>query len=172
LQVIALLNAIVMAEIVRYRRPPRKTIAALLLFLTIGIVGNGYLVAWDRAPQIEAWKGALQHPLALSDSGAEKVGQWLAAHRLPTLIDLHSGYQVVAARGDALDLITLYGDRYKLLIQHNIPEVGQIALPDPDSHAGRIDELSKHFPELYDLGMPGYQLAYDADGWRIYRKTK
>jgi len=172
LQVIALLNAILMAEIVRYRRPPGKTITALLLFLIIGIIGNGYLVARDRAQQIEAWSGALQHSQDLRDSGAEKVGKWLAAHRLPTLIDLHSGYKVVAARGDALDLITPYSDGYRLLIQSALPKVAQIALPDPDSHAGRIDELSRHFPELYDFGMLGYHLAYDADGWRVYRKTK
>jgi hypothetical protein len=172
LQVIALISAILMAEIVRYRRPPGRTIAALLLFLIIGLIGNGYLVAWSRAPQIEAWRGALQHPQDLRDSGAEKLGQWLAAHRLPTLIDLQSGYKVVAARGDALDLITPYSDRYKLLIQRVLPEVGQIALPDPDSHAGRIDELNRYFPELYDFGIPGYHLVYDADGWRVYRKTK
>jgi hypothetical protein len=86
------------------------------------------------------------------------------------LIDLHSGYKVVAARGDAIDLITPYSDRYKLLTQGVLPEVGQIALPDPDSYAGRIDELNRRFPELYDFGMPGYHLAYDADGWRVYRK--
>jgi hypothetical protein len=171
LQVIALLNAIVMSEIVRYRRPPGKTIAALVLFLIMGVIGSGYLVARDTAPQIEAWRGALQHPQELRDSGAEKLGQWLAAHRLTTLIDLHSGYKVVAARGDALDLITPYSDGYKLLIQGALPEVGQIALPDPDSYAGRIDELNRFFPELYDFGMPGYHLAYDADGWRVYRKT-
>ncbi len=170
LQVIVLLNAVVMAEIVRYRRPPGKTISALVLFLIMGVVGNGYLVARDTAPQIEAWRGALQHPQELRDGGAEKLGQWLAAHRLTTVIDLHSGYKVVAARGDALDLITPYSDRYKLLLQGVLPEVGQIALPDPDSYVGRIDELNKLFPELYDFGMPGYHLAYDADGWRVYRK--
>jgi hypothetical protein len=170
LQVIALLNAIVMAEIVRYRRPPGKTIAALVLFLTMGIIGSGYLVARDTAPQIEAWRGALQHPQELRDSREQKLGQWLAAHRLTTLIDLHSGYKVVAARGDALDLITPYSDRYKLLIQGAMPEIGQVALPDPDSYAGRMDELNRLFPGFYDFGMPGYHLAYDAGGWRVYRK--
>jgi hypothetical protein len=160
-----------MAEIARYSKPHGRTIAALVLFLGMGIIGSGYLVAQDTAPQTEAWRDALQHPLESRDGEAEKLGQWLAAHRLTTLIDLRSGYKVVAARGDAFDLITPYSDRYKLLIQGALPEVGQIAVPDPDSEAGRIDGLNRLFPELYDFGMPGYQLAYDAGGWRVYRKT-
>ncbi len=170
LQVLALLSAIVMAEIVRYRRRPGETIAALLLFLVIGMIGNGYLVARDRAPQIEAWRGALQHPQERHDNSTKKLGQWLDEHRLTTLIDLHSGYKVVAARGDTLGLINPYSDRYKLLVHGALSEVDQIVLPDPDSDAGRIDELNRLFPELYDFGMPGYHLAYDADGWRVYRK--
>jgi hypothetical protein len=51
-----------------------------------------------------------------------------------------------------------------------MPEIGQVALPDPDSYAGRMDELNRLFPGFYDFGMPGYHLAYDAGGWRVYRK--
>lgn len=170
LQITVLFNAIVMAAVVRYGKGAGKTIVPLVLCLIVGFLGSWYLFARDTQPQIKAWQGALLHPQERDSGGEEKLGYWLASHRAPTLIDLHSGYRVVGARGDALELVTHYSDSYRLQLQRSRPDVAQIAVPDPDSAAGRVDEITRIYPELYDFGIDGYELAYDEDGWRVYRK--
>jgi hypothetical protein len=45
-----------------------------------------------------------------------------------------------------------------------------VAVPDPATDSN--DRINRRFPTLYERGYPGYALAYDQKGWRVYRREE
>lgn len=170
LQISSLAIVIVMAEVVRHDAAGRFSFATLVLLLTLGIGMNWYLFSKDDNVQIRNWRVALIEEIPVNGADEDKLGAWLSQHRSSTLLDLHSGYRVVAARGDAREVVMNLADGYQRALRSGTPDVAQIVVPNPDSYAGEHDEVNRMFPTLYEQGLDGFELTYDEGGWRVYQK--
>ncbi|RMG29900.1 MAG: hypothetical protein D6721_04895 [Gammaproteobacteria bacterium] len=171
---LGLAAAAVMAELAllpESRRPGWRL--AFVLALLAGAGYGWYDYAHDRGPVIRPWQQALAgHPQTPPPAGALALGRWLAREREETLIDERSAYHVIAARGDARGLVLSFDERFKLALRRRLPDLRQIAVPDPHSPAGHRDGILARFPHLYDRGLPGYVRVYDRLGWRVYRRRE
>lgn len=170
LQITTLISASVMAEIGRRECLSARCVAPLLFLLAIGTGTSWYLFVTDDYSHVQPWTAALVQRQAPQHSGDARMGHWLAENRAPTLIDLHSGFRAVAARGDAAGLLTPFTHEYQLAMRSDRPSVAQIAVPNPDGEPGRHDQINMRFPQLYESGMQGYERVYDQDDWRVYRR--
>lgn len=172
LQITVLIAASVMAEISRMACLKSRCMVPLVLLLLLGNATSWYLFVQDGFSHVKPWSTALLHEQTPTGHGDRALGHWLAEHREPTLLDLKSGYRVVAARGDAVGLLLPFTPEYRLAMRSERPTVPQIAVPDPDSATGRRDAINARFPALYASGLPGYQRVYDENGWRVYRRSR
>lgn len=84
------------------------------------------------------------------------------------MVDDHLGYELIAHRGTADNLIVPATADYQKTISSGSLEVSWIAVPNPRSPEGARDGVNFRFPRLYDYGHPGYVLAYDDGSWRVY----
>ncbi|HEY0722299.1 MAG TPA: hypothetical protein VGE50_13735 [Gammaproteobacteria bacterium] len=170
LQLSVLIAAGVMAELNRIRCHGRCMVP-LVMLLGVGIFSSWLLVLHDDYSHLQPWTAALQHQQPAAHLGDKALGHWLAEHREPTLLDLHSAHQVVTARGDAVGLLLPFTPEYRLAMRSDRPAIPQIAVPNPDTPAGVRDAINVRFPQLYESGLSGYQRVYDEDGWRVYRRV-
>ena len=155
--------------------PPRHTRARALALalLVLGAVGGWGAIRWEPTQDMHRWLTALQGgTLAQIHPGQVALGRWLAVHREPTLLDDSLAYPAIVARGDTDGLLLPYSAAYKLAFSRQVPDVAQIVVPDPHRGRGASDAVNERFPGLYDKGLPGFELAYDAMGWRVYRASR
>lgn len=171
-EILSLISAGVMAELTFIKMRSKREFVWLVIFLIASSAGGWWLFAQARNPQMQPWVQALQgdlHKKPLADADLA-LGLWLKMHRQPTMIDERSAFRVIAARGDAKHLDLPFSNNFKSHVRERIPDVAQIAVPDPDTLRGRRDVLNIHYPNLYKHGFPGFRMVYDHLGWRVYRK--
>jgi len=171
-EILGLISAGVMAELTFIKMQSRREFVLLVVFMLVSSAGGWWLFSQAGNPEMKHWMQALQgdaHESAQDDSDLA-LGLWLKHHRQTTMIYDRGAYEVIAARGDAKGLMLSFSNEYKSNIRERIPDVEQIAVPDPSTARGRRDRLNIQFPNLYDFGMKGYSIVYDHLGWRVYRK--
>lgn len=189
----------VMAALVLLPRETDKSkLAALYGLLLVGVVGGWLSMQWMPTIEMERWVSAVEGNAVKDISSADmKVGKWLADNRMPTLMDDHVGYRVIVARGDAKQLILPFSHEFQLALrsdnlahlprisEHKDFSVDQILVMDPGhtyvpknlkgeaaTTLQMTDMVSSRYFDLYRNGMKGYELVYDQDYWRVYRKIK
>ncbi len=173
IEILSLVSAGIMAELTvipfvrRWKFP-----AVLVLFLF------GSLLGWQRfshisEPQISYWYQALTHSLSgdLYHSDA-RLGEWLAKHNKPTLIDERSAFRAIVARGNGKNLYLPISDRFKIQTRFRTPRIDLIVVPDPDTLLGGRDRINLRYPDLYEEGMAGFRRVYNYGGWRVYQNER
>lgn len=170
LQITTLIAATVMAEVGRTGYHATRHFIPLTVLLMAGVATGWYVFVKDDYSHVRPWTSALLDRQEVRHAGDIKVGRWLALNREPTLVDLKSGFRVIAARGDAKNLMLPFSHEYRLALRSDRPSMTQIAVPNPSYAAGRHDQINMRFPTLYEYGMPGYKRVYDEDNWRVYRR--
>jgi len=172
-QILTLISAGLMAELTFVKMQTKREFFLLVLFMMVSITGGWWLFAQTGNPQMQQWVRALEGEppfVASSMDGDLQLGLWLKAHHQPTLIYERSAYKVIAARGDAKGLMLSFSREFKIAMRERIPAAAMIAVPDPISIRGKRDKINIRHPQLYDHGMKGFVRAYDALGWRVYRR--
>jgi len=173
-EILALISAGIMAELTYVRMQSRREFFMLVVFMMVSAGGGWWMFIQTGSPQMHQWVSALtgQKPaIAASQDGDLQLGLWLKGHPQPTLIYERSGYNVIAARGDAKGLVLSFSHKYKVVMRERSPDVAMIAVPLPTTVRGKRDKINVHFPSLYEHGMKGFDRVYDNLGWRVYRRN-
>ncbi|NWF36808.1 hypothetical protein [Mariprofundus sp. KV] len=171
-EILTLVSAGLMAELTYVKMQTKREFVFLVIFMMVSVVGGWWLFIETASPQMAQWVQALkgeQLHSAQSD-GDLQLGLWLKEHRQQTMMYERSAFRVIAARGDAKGLVLSFSHDFKAAMRSRIPDVEQIAVPEPDTLIGRRDWLNIRHPNLYAYGMKGFDLVYDYMGWRVYRK--
>ncbi|MDJ0807291.1 MAG: hypothetical protein QNJ78_10700 [Gammaproteobacteria bacterium] len=171
MEMLFLLNAACMVGLLLLPRARMKQKALAALFLLLGDLTSGIILYRFASPDMAAWR------LAISGQGNAaihqeelRLGQFLAMHRLPTLLDERAGYRIVAARGDTQQLVLSYMPEFKLALQRSDPAVAQLVVFNPADRRAYLDRVTQQYPELFTDGMPGYRLVYRSPNWHVYRQ--
>ena len=144
---------------------------ALVGLLLAGTIGGWTCFLYQPTESMRQWSSALTGTVQNNHHQADiALGKWLEAHREPTLIDDRSAYRVIAARGDARELVSTLSNLFKIEMRRARPTIKQIAVPDPDSATGERDAINHRWPAFYERGADDYRLVYDYLGWRVWRR--
>jgi hypothetical protein len=181
-----LTTAGVMAAVVLLPRETDWNRRGLYLMLVASAVGGWVTFAWKPNVEMQRWTQAIQGrmlPEYFADDAA--LGHWLDKNRLPTLVDEHAAFRALVARGDSEGLFLSFTEGYKKMLQKDVPTIEQVVIRDPrhnyrerNEHGSEIfaerlpDGVSQRYPNMYDHGMKGYNLVYDRDHWRVYRRNE
>ncbi|WP_343528349.1 hypothetical protein [Sphingomonas sp.] len=164
-----------------------------ILIPTLGFVA-AVSTRWPAAKMRQAggWilAGALVAALVLLGTGAEldspiarimagrsgamsadrALGRYLAG-RQDVMIDALAHPAVVAARGSADGLLTSRAPAFGVsVIAHR---VFAPAVAVREHRPGESDDaISRSLPHLFEQGLPGYRLAFDQGGWRVWARTE
>ena len=152
------------------RRRHGAEVAALLL---VCVLAGESLAILRSTGEPALWReAALGSSVAeRRDVGVAAVGRFLAA-RTDVLIDASAHPEILAARGTTHGLVVPTDDTFKLTTLTRRIHSHFVAIPDPNGPAMLDDDLlTQMFPTLYERGMPGYHLTYDANGWRVYERN-
>jgi len=172
-EILGLVSAGIMAELTFIKMQTRREFTLLALFMAISAVGGWWMYIETATPQMNQWLRALQGKppiVSVAEDADLQLGTWLKKNRQETMIYEGSAYKVIAARQSSEGLKLSFSHAFKVNTRQRIPNIDQIAIPNPDSMRGRHDPINQHYPELYDSGMKGYRLVYDQLGWRVYRR--
>lgn len=170
--ILFLLGAVAMAAVLLVPRLADADFRTLVGLMLAGNLAAAALMSLDDSAEVADWRSTLAGgpPRAEQFAADQRLGRWLADHRLPTLIDDRVAYRAIVARGDAKDLLLPFDSRFKLELKRRAPEVPQLAMVDPRHPAAAQDRIAQRYPDLFASGLPGYVLAYDRDHWRVWRR--
>jgi hypothetical protein len=94
----------------------------------------------------------------------------VTAGRDGVLVDTFNAPAIVLGRGGARGLYAPETEPFALAMLFARFDAPFIAVPDPQSSAGALDQLNKLFPKLYRAGAPGYRLVYQNLTWRLFER--
>ncbi|MGC2659461.1 MAG: hypothetical protein WA324_16010 [Bryobacteraceae bacterium] len=168
--ILALLCACVLAVLLCFARVIVRRPMTTALLLACGVCGGWAICILGPSPELISWQNVLagQNPEILNASD-RSLANWLAGSEEPTLLDVNGAYPLVAALGTASRLLVSGEREYAVELQGARLSIPQFAIPDPASAAGYVNTIDRRYPDAYASGMPGYTLAYDFGGWRVYR---
>lgn len=171
-EILTLISAGLMAELTYVQMQTRREFLFLVVFMVISIIGGWWLFVETGTPQMKQWVQAFQGEVTEDPrtDGELQLGLWLNRNRYQTMMYERSGYRVVVARGDAKGLALSFSNKFKVSMRDRIPDIDQIAVPDPSTRLGARDWINIRHPNLYEHGLRGFRLVYDQLGWRVYRK--
>lgn len=144
-----------------------------LAFLLFGALGGWMSIWWSPTVEMDQWLRAafFQQRQKERFEGEKALGEWLAKHREPTMIDDRLAYPAMVVRGDAAGLLLPFSDEFQRSIMQRAAISEQVAVPNPHAGEGAFDQINQKLPWLYETGAPGYQLVYDYMHWRVYRRV-
>jgi hypothetical protein len=142
-------------------------VAGLLL---LGALGGAAFLQVSPSSEFVSWQQSLlgKHSDALH-LPERSVGKWLAAEKEETILDVTGAYPLIAARASASHLLLPGVPDFGVQLQANWLSTPQFVVPDPATAQGALNVINRRYPSAYSSGMQGYTLAYDSDGWRVYR---
>jgi len=152
---------------VHWPREPHRT-ARVTLLLALGFAVSASFIAADQRGRADARGTLLGLAQREHGPGALALGRWLRGVDGVMLHGL-AHPEVVAARGSAGGLLTSTTPAFQvsLLSQRIFADhvVARVHRPGNSD-----DAISRAMPDLYRQGPPGYRLAYDSDGWRVWSR--
>ncbi len=173
MNMIFLFSAGIMAGIVLIPRETRSARKKLVGLLALSCVTGWLSFPWMATVDMQRWHTAiLGKTLEDANPGDIALGQWLKVNRQATMLDDKAAYRVIVSRGDAKNLVLPSSSEFKLALKHQWPTVEQLVVSDPGHTYGGKDSLNQRFPDLYTHGLHGYQLVYDYQHWRVYRRKR
>lgn len=143
--------------------------------LVLGLIAAGWFgslgaMVADPSGGFSRWMAAVAGvQVAPLDPGGTALGAWLADNKVPVLIDETAGAPVIAAKGDAFNLVLSFDPRFTDAIATHRLSIEGVAMRDPGLDPQHLDRLQQAFPSFYASGAPGYRLVYDWGGWRLWR---
>lgn len=143
----------------------RHRLLPVIAALAVGIVGG--------AATIAPAAGSRTLPALLSSAGDLPAAQRLARFldgRDGIMLDGNAHPEAVALRGTARGLLLPGEDAFELQLLAKRLTADYVVARDPRRAPDSPDRLALALPKLYLRGAPGYQLLYDQDGWRVYRR--
>lgn len=173
-EILGLVSAGIMAELTFIKMQTRREFILLAVFMAISAAGGWWMYIETATPQMNQWLAALQGKppiVSVADDADLQLGRWLKKNRQETMIFEGSAYKVIAARGDTDGLKLSFSHAFKVAIRQRMPNISQVAIPNPDTTRGQHDRVNQRYPDMYDHGMKGFRLVYDQLGWRVYRRT-
>ncbi|HTI30513.1 MAG TPA: hypothetical protein VL405_00140 [Sphingomonas sp.] len=161
--------AVAVIALARWPQPEDKLPVAVFGLLLLGFVGGVGATVGDGSPEGQRLLAAAGNGKANAAFAAEaNLGAYLRGKQ-SVLIDADAATATVAARGNAVGLITDADPRFSLALLSNVPRAHYIVARDIDETGG-TDRLVRRFPRLYADGADGFDLVYDHDGWRVYQQ--
>jgi len=173
----------VLAAVILTRMPDmRNRAATVLVLLAVGWLGGAASLAIVD-PRIvtqvadtigAATGGGRDADSNLANGNIERIdaldlgGASIA--RDGVLVDSVNAPAVVVGRGGATGLIPPSDEIFTLSVMMSAITAPFVAVPDPQSRTGALDRLNKAFPQLYQRGLPDYQLIYHNNNWRLYAR--
>jgi len=172
MEILVLINASILAELTFLDMARRRVYWSAVFFLLLSLAGGWWIFLESADPNMRKWVDSFRTERVLIEDpdGSLRLGRWMNENRKDTLIDEITGYKALVARGDAEGTLLSYTSRFKLALNHAIPDVDQIVVSDPESNMGKRDRISQRYPLMYSEGMQGYVLVYSNNIWRVYRK--
>jgi hypothetical protein len=166
-----LFSAGIMAGIVLIPRETKKAKIQLLVLLAVSVISGWLTFSWSATTDMQRWQAAITGKILEDENpGDIALGQWLKINRQATMLDDKAAYRVIVSRGDAINLLLPSSSEFKLAFKQKWPDVEQLAVSDPSHTYDGKDSLNQRFPGLYFNGLTGYQLVYDHQHWRVYRR--
>ena len=176
----------VMAAIVLLPREIRWYRAGLFLMLLVSTLGGWATLSWKPTVEMQRWTKAMSGELLPAYfPGDVALGRWLDKNRMPTMVDEHSAFRALVARGDSDGLMLSFTQDFKKMLQKDVPTADQVVVRDPQyingdhtSYANETftmrlpDGVTQRYHDMYSNGMTGYHLVYDQDHWRVYRRDE
>lgn len=176
----------VMAAIVLLPREIRWYRLGLFLMLLVSTLGGWATMSWKPTVEMQRWTKAMSGELLPAYfPGDVALGRWLDKNRMPTMVDEHSAFRALVARGDSDGLMLSFTQDFKKMLQKDIPTADQVVVRDPQyingdrtSYANETftmrlpDGVTQRYHDMYSNGMTGYHLVYDQDHWRVYRRNE
>lgn len=142
------------------------------LLLALGMAGAGsIMLAESRAwPRQLPESSPIDADQVIARAAEQEAGRFLAG-RTGVLMDAQSHPRLIAARGSARGLVTDTDVAFTLSILRRRIETSAVVVqaPDPSRNA---DLINRTFPDLYSQGVPGFRLAYDRGGWRVWERER
>jgi hypothetical protein len=156
----------------RWTAQPRRTGTVAVL------LAAGVLLAWCLPfPWISGepmlWRTAVlgTHVEGEEANGKAALARYLV-NRNDVLLDVHAHPAVLAVRGSTRGLVVPGDDAFTQTVLTRLVHARYIAVPDSDDPTMADDDLlAQTFPTLYQRGIHGYRLAFDANGWRVYERS-
>lgn len=168
--ILFLFSAATMAAMVLLPRKSAKKRLQIHVFLILSIIGGWWSFFWSPSPDMQRWSTAWHSRLENRNYVADQsLAQWLGKYNAETMLDDRSTYRVIVYLGHARDLVLPFSSRFKHALRQDNPDVAQVVVPAPGSNAAQRDAIAARYPDLYRHGLPGYELVYDQDCWRVYR---
>ncbi|MFE8583711.1 hypothetical protein ACFX59_06340 [Sphingomonas sp. NCPPB 2930] len=163
-----LVPALGFAAGVSTRWPVEKLSQAGLLILAGALVSAPVILGADVKANGLVAQALAGRTGAISADRA--LGRYLVGHR-DVMIDALAHPAVVAARGSAEGLLTDRSPAFGVsVLAHRVltPAVAVRAHRPGESD----DAISRSMPNLFEQGPPGYRLAFDQGGWRVWARPE
>ena len=171
-EIVSLVMAGVMAEMTALKAVRESTKWAIVGLLLAGAIGGWIVFHYQPTPAMQQWSSALFGTVLPDNRQADiALGKWLDANRELTMVDDRSAYRAIVARGDAEKLVLPFSNPFKIEVRRAIPQIRQVALPNPSNGRGMGDAVNRRWPDFYEKGAQGYRLVYDRLGWRVWRRN-
>ncbi|PEQ10494.1 hypothetical protein B2G71_21955 [Novosphingobium sp. PC22D] len=151
-----------------HERPARRE---TLLLLLAGMIGALVLSMADDSSETHRWRrAALGQPVPPPDPDLAELAVVLKQHD-GILFDAEAAPAVVALRGRAAGIFSAETQAFQLA---GLGSGGDAKVLVVRNHASSFgsDRIGRMFPELYDLGRPGYVRVFDSERWRVYARRE
>jgi len=146
-------------------RPLGLPLLALGALMQVGVLtmrADHDMTAW-----LAAMAGQRQATLAEDDL---TVG-WYLRDKQDIAIDGRWSPGLIVGRGSAEGLLMPGQERMNISMLVKRMDAKWIAVPAPWTEAGARDVINQNMPDVWEMGLFGYERAYDFRNWRVYRRT-
>ncbi len=159
-----------------YLPPPDNWLrhVGLIVLVLVGPIGGYYSQFSYPAGELQTWKQAALAELKESpvDHSELQLSEWLMKQGpVPkTMISHELASVVISKQKHPGNFLFPAEEQFALSLRYPEALPEQIVVPDPDRLGGMEDPINTWYPNLYEDGRAGYDLVYDAGGWRVWKK--
>lgn len=169
--ILFLLNAGFMAGVVLLPRESHRARLTMMILLVAGWVGGWIVFNLNPTVEMQRWQASLFARNAESPYEPDRsFGEWLKHNSDALMMDDQVGYRAIAFAGSTKRLYLPSSMEFQQALMRRPFSVIQVAVPNPKLPYGSQDRINKAYPGLFEHGLAGYGLIYDANNWRVYRR--
>lgn len=150
-------------------------LAKIVAPVFVGMILVSWFLSWLllnqwETPDLERWTNAVQGPIADTIFPGERaLAAWMPDEMDDVLIDDQSAFAAIVARGSPEGMLVPTTDEFKIAVTSRQLDADYIAVPDPSTARGQLDQINQNFPNLFVSGHESYDLVYDNRSWRVYQ---